>query len=209
MTRQAIAALTLAAVVPGCATTQYQPAYVARGELTLRQGGGLELWAGGQRVAKGVRYRGLDTYVRCVPEAHTHARQARSHGAAAVTLSALGGVFGVAGLGGLYGIYDRPNILPWLLGGVGVGALGLTFSLLSWRSKSHANGHAVDAMNYYNDAVGSLGATCDDLTYPPPAGPGEPTVSVAPAPAPATAPAPAVPGPATEPPALPPPPVTP
>jgi hypothetical protein len=200
ITRSSVAALALVGSLGlgGCSTTTYAPQVVARGELTLRYDHGFELVAGGQRVSSGVAYNGLARYVRCVPKAHEHARSAQRNGGAAITLSVLGGVIGLGGLIGLVGIWDEPNRWSWVGGGVGLGALGATLAVLSWRYKNHANGHAVDAMNYYNDSVGSLGATCDDLRYPEPAGPApEPT---APPASPAPSPSP------TLPPTLPPPP---
>jgi hypothetical protein len=61
--------------------------------------------------------------------------------------------------------------VEWLGAWSGGGRIGLTLSALSWREKNQANGHALDAMNHYNDAVGSLGSNCQDLRYPPAAGP--------------------------------------
>jgi hypothetical protein len=156
----------------GCgATTHYTPALVARGELTLRYDNRFELWAAGRPVAHGLTYHGLPDYVRCVPTAHRHARQAVTHGGTAVAFSVIGGTLGVLALGGLYGLYDEGNRWIWLGSGVGAATLGTIFAGLGRMFKNSANGHAVDAMNYYNDAVGSLGATCDDLRYPPPAAP--------------------------------------
>lgn len=188
----------------GCGATFYTPQVVARGELTLRYSHGFELVAGGQRVAKGLSYRGLTDYVRCVPMAEQHARSAQRNGSAAITLSVLGALIGVSGLTGLIGIWDEPNRYSWVGGGIGLGALGATLALLSWRYKNHANGHAIDAMNYYNDAVGSLGATCADLRYPAPAGPlpGAPDGSAPPDPTQPTQPT-------SLPPELPPPPAVP
>lgn len=206
MTNSSVAAVLVASALGlgGCGTTLYSPQVVARGELTLRYDHGFELVAGNQRVSSGVAYNGLAHYVRCVPAAHEHARSAQRNGGAAITLSVLGSVIGLGGLIGLVGIWDRDNLAKWLGGGVGLGAVGATLGTLSWRYKNHANGHAVDAMNYYNDSVGSLGATCDDLRYPEPAGP----APEAPAPLVPGAPVPpeglAVPPP-TLPPTLPPP----
>src|SRR5579862_9054880 len=73
----------------GCSTTLYAPQVVARGELTLRYNEGFEMWAGGARVARGLSYRGLEQYVRCVPEAREHAHRATSASMAAIALSAL------------------------------------------------------------------------------------------------------------------------
>ena len=166
--------LALLAALPlhsGCATTSYTPTLVARGEITLRYENRFALVAGQKPLSHGLLYKGLPEYVRCVPEAARHAQQAQQSGRGAIALSVLGAVLGVGGLGGLYGLYDRDNLLPWLAGGVGLGIVGATLAGLSYRLKNHANGHALDAVNYYNDAVGSLGATCDDLRYPEPAGP--------------------------------------
>ncbi|MFO0577612.1 MAG: hypothetical protein U1A78_26710 [Polyangia bacterium] len=192
-----VGALGFGSTVGGCGATFYTPQVVARGELTLRYDHGFELVAGGQRVAKGLSYRGLTDYVRCVPMAEQHARSAQRNGSAAITLSVLGALIGVSGLTGLVGIWDEPNRYSWVGGGIGLGALGATLALLSWRYKNHANGHAVDAMNYYNDAVGSLGATCADLRYPAPAGPlpGAPDGSPGPELPPELPPPPAVPAP--------------
>lgn len=170
--------LCAAVLSGGCGGTVYAPRMVARGELVLRYDNGFELWGGGQRVAAGLRYRGLPEYVQCVPEAHRHAQEARRSGTMAVTLSALGATFGVLALGGLSGLLylDRDTTVAGaLLGsGVGVAAIGTFFAGFGRMNRNAANGHAVDAMNYYNDAVGSLGATCADLRYPPPTGPAPP-----------------------------------
>lgn len=158
----------------GCATTQYNPDLVARGELTLRYQAGFQIYAGRDPLASGPTYRGLEHYVRCVPQAREHAQKASSSGRAAIATSVLGGVFGAAGLMALVGLYDTDHLGAWLAGGLGSSSVGLVFSILSYRKKNHANGHAIDSLNFYNDAVGSLGATCDDLRYPAPAGPAPP-----------------------------------
>ncbi|WP_437620651.1 hypothetical protein [Sorangium sp. So ce1151] len=182
--------------------TRYAPRVVARGELTASYDDGFTLWAGGQKVAESYHYDGLERFVRCVPEAREHARQASQSGRSATTLSTLGVVLGVGSLGGLSGLYfhdENEAAMGAILGlGVAVAATAVVLGALSRPAKERAHGHALDAMNYYNDAVGSLGATCDDLTYPPPAGP-EPPVpppdpgtspEAAPQPAPAAAPQP-------------------
>jgi hypothetical protein len=157
-----------------CVSTQYTPQVVARGELTLVNRDGLEMRAGGRRVAKALSWNGLDRYVGCVAEAREHAVSARRNGRASTALAVLGGTLGVLALGGLAGLADRDHLWQWLGGGVGAGALGAVFAGTSHLLRNRANGHAVDAMNYYNDAVGSLGATCDDLRYPPSSGPAPP-----------------------------------
>lgn len=182
----------------GCATTQYAPQLVARGEITLGYDGGFVMRAEGKTIASGLSYRGLPGYVACVPEAHRHAKSAQSHGGAAIALSVLGVTLSLASLGGLVGLADTDHQWAWLGGGLASGVVGLTLSSISWREKNQANGHALDAVNYYNDAVGSLGASCNDLRYPPAAGP-------APLEAPAAPPSsPPSPSPASD--ALPPPP---
>ena len=155
----------------GCATTQYQPQLAARGELLLRYDGGFVMQAQGQTVARALSYRGLDRFVACVPEAHQHARSAQSHGGAAIALSVIGVTLSLASLGSLAGLADTQHQWSWLGGGLAAGAVGLTLSALAWREKNQANGHALDAMNHYNDAVVSLGSNCQDLRYPPAAGP--------------------------------------
>jgi hypothetical protein len=177
-----VAFLVAGLAVSGCASTVYIPQVTARGEITLRYNHAFEMWAGGQRIASGVEYGGLRDYVKCVPEAEGHAASAQRAGTAAVVLSALGASFGIVSVGGLVGLGVDPNpdhLGLWLGGGVGVATAGTVMAGLSRLFKNQANGHAVDATNYYNDAVGSFGATCDDLRYPLP---------VAPAPAPALAP---------------------
>lgn len=158
----------------GCATTQYAPQLVARGEITLGYDGGFVMRAEGKPVAEGLSYRGLASYVVCVPEAHRHAKSAQSHGGAAIALSVLGVTLSLASLGGLAGLADTDHQWAWLGGGLASGVVGLTLSALSWREKNQANGHALDAMNLYNDSVGSLGASCQDLRYPQAAGPAAP-----------------------------------
>ena len=171
---RAIALATAAALLSACASTSYTPQLVARGEITLRYQDGFQAWAGGREVAHGITWGGLERTVRCVPEAAQRAAGARAAGGGAVLFSILGGVLGVGGLGvGLVAPFDAQDHhdLYWLAGGVATAAVGLLFAGLSRLERNIANGKAVDAINFYNDAVGSLGATCDDLRFPPPAGP--------------------------------------
>ena len=172
-------ALALGAISAGCAAsnTRYEPQIVARGELTLRYDGGFALVGGGRSIARSLGWRGLSEYVRCVPAARAHAERAASDGAVAVALAILGGAFAggaittaVVGVA-TTGADDTPRLLAFLGAGVGAAIVGALFAGLGRLHRNRANGHAVDAMNFYNDAVGSLGATCDDLRYPSPAGP--------------------------------------
>jgi hypothetical protein len=162
-------------LVVGCASTYYTPQLVARGELTLQSRRGLEMQAGGRVVARATSWNGLDKYVGCVAQAREHAVSAGNNGRAATAMAVIGGTLGVLAVGGLVaGLVDRDHLWEWLGGGVGSGVLGAVFSGTSYLLRNRANGHAVDALNYYNDAVGSLGATCDDLRYPPSSGPAPP-----------------------------------
>ena len=95
----------------GCVSTQYTPQVVARGELTLQNHGGLELHAGGRRVARSLSWDGLDRYVGCVTQAREHALSARKNGRAATALSVLGGTFGALALGGFVAFADQQHLL--------------------------------------------------------------------------------------------------
>ena len=175
--RRAIAALLVGAVASlGCATTQYSPQLVARGELTLRYHGRFEMMAGNRMVARGLLWNGLADYVRCVPAAKDQADKAARDGMASLALSITGGIFGVLPIGALIGFgVDYPNnVGAWLGTGVGLAVVGVVLAGVGRKLKNSANGHAVDALNFYNDSVGSLGATCDDLRYPAPLAPEAP-----------------------------------
>lgn len=184
-------AVALSFGLGGCTSgmTTYFPNVVARGELTLRYDDGFQIYGGNRVVAESYSYDGLSDYVRCVPEAASHAKSAESRGQTAITLSTLGIVFGLSGMGGIGGVYfyeKDPELMWGILGsGLVLAISGVVLGGLSRRAKEDAHGHALDAVNYYNDAVGSLGATCDDLEYPAPAGPAaEGEAAQPPAPAP-------------------------
>lgn len=159
----------------GCADTAYAPGLVARSELTVRvRRGRIEMWDSQGKVDQET-YSAFTSWprlagrVRCVPKAHQHARTARN-------LSIASGVVHTAGLG----LLTIGSLFVW-------GDLGVRFGFYPWRAQSlvpilaslplfpigvafrnHANGHAVDALNYYNDAVGSLGGSCEDPRLPRP-----------------------------------------
>jgi hypothetical protein len=44
--------------------------------------------------------------------------------------------------------------------GIAVEVLGLVLGAVGRSYKTDANGHAVDAVNHYNDSVGSQGGSC-------------------------------------------------
>lgn len=169
MSRTGLAMTFAVAAASGCtyAPSIHAPKYVAQHELVLTYDDGYVLSAEGRPVARGYAYEGLADYVRCVPPAHEHAREAQANGANAVPLQIAGTTLTFAGLGGLAGLgyLDKPGATApaLLLGGLGVQLVGLVLVAVGAQAKVSANGHAVDAMNYYNDAVGSRGNSCQPL----------------------------------------------
>jgi hypothetical protein len=163
------AALLLLATASGCGhpRSTYAPRYPAEHELVLSYDGGYELLAEGRVVAKGYDFDGLSDFVSCVPRARIHAESAEARGASVVPLSVAGVALAVGGIGGLSGLgfweSDRKAAGALLLGGLAMQVVGLVLVGLGAQAKVSANGHAVDAMNEYNDAVGSKGERC-----PPP-----------------------------------------
>jgi len=160
--RKAAGLALLLWMLTGCAgTTAYLPRATAPGELTLGYDDGFVMQADGRPVAEGYRWENLEPYVSCVPEAREHASQASSSGTRAVVLSWMGGAFAVGGLGGLSGLAfteRAPQLAASLvLGGLALEVVGLTLAIVGYDSKASANGHAVDAMNFYNDARLGLG----------------------------------------------------
>lgn len=158
----------------GCAHTSYVPHVVARGELVLRSGANLEMWAAGHRIASAIGWKGLESFVRCVPESQLAAHRARKDGLWSLALSVIGGSLAVTSVASIGGIADKQREHAWLGAGVGVAAVGIVLAGSSVVLRNRANGSALDALNFYNDSVGSLGATCDDLTYPPSSSVSEP-----------------------------------
>jgi hypothetical protein len=166
--RKASGAALLAAVLvgaPGCGSgfTNYAPRVLAPNELTLRYENEFQVWAPNGMVARGVRYDGLANYVRCVPDAHRHAVEAESAGSSAVGMTVAGSVLAVGGLGGLGGLafQDDPAIMAaFFTAGITAEVVGLVLAAVGRSKKTDANGHAVDAVNHYNDAAGSEGEGC-------------------------------------------------
>ncbi len=158
--------VTACSLLAGCGTgaTRYTPQYVAPGELTAAYDNGFTMYADGHEIAEGSAWGGLTDYVHCVPRAREHAEAAESTGQAAQALSVSGAVLGVGSLGSLAGlaVVDRdPKLTVGILGaGVATAATGVILALIGRRLKPHANGHALDAMNHYNDALGSSGMRC-------------------------------------------------
>jgi hypothetical protein len=195
--RALVVVLAGAAPALSCATIEpYDARLVARGELTLRYTDRFEMLAGNRPLTRGLTWDGLADYVACVPEARKHAEGAAAAGRTALVFTGLGVGLGVTGLGVFagFGVEHGKYLGEFLLTGLAVATVGLVFAGLSRSFKNSANGQAVDAMNFYNDQVGSLGATCADLQYPAPAGPTPPGAEPPPPPA-ATPPPPAEVGP--------------
>lgn len=182
--------IALGVAVSGCGpvNSQYMPSVVAPGELLVSYHDRFEISSPSGLVATGPRFAGLEHAVRCVPRARQHAGDAHSAAVTGTVLSALGGSLAVIGLGGLAGLAfmnKDKTLMGGLLGaGVGVEVLGLTLAGIGVSFRIDANGHAVDAVNYYNDAVGSLGGSCDPLPAPAPAPAPEPAPEPEPLPAP-------------------------
>lgn len=167
--KKAAGGLLLAAVLagaPGCGSgfTNYSPRVLAQNELTLRYENEFQVWAPGGMVARGVRYDGLAAYVHCVPDAHRHAVEAESAGSSAVGLTVAGTVLAVGGLAGLGGLAfkdkDPAVMAAFFTAGISAEVVGLVLAAVGRAKKTDANGHAVDAVNYYNDAAGSEGRGC-------------------------------------------------
>jgi hypothetical protein len=153
-------------LLAGCGhgTTVYAPQLRAYGELTLRYDDGFSMSAEGKEIAHSTTWSGLTDYVQCVPKAKEHAEAAESSGTAAVVLSWVGAGIGLASLGSLAAVpgYDKhPDTSNIVLAAGLTGAItGVILAAIGRGQKPTANGHAVDAMNYYNDEVGSRGGTC-------------------------------------------------
>lgn len=153
-------------LLAGCGhgVTKYQPQLRAWGELTMRYDDGFSMTAEGKEIASGNTWSGLTEYVQCVPKAKEHAEAAESRGTTAVVLSWVGAGVGLASLGSLAAVpdYDKHQEVSNVALALGLtGAVtGVILAAIGRNQKPTANGHAVDAMNYYNDAVGSRGGTC-------------------------------------------------
>jgi hypothetical protein len=163
--RHAAAILALAAALAGCGgVTRYTPVSAAPSEIVLRDDDGLELRAGGGRVAAAHRYQGLARFVGCVPAARGHALSAERDGATGMALTYAGAGFAAAGLAGLGGLAfqgkDDTAMIAFFSAGIGAEVVGLVLVAVGRQFKLDAMGHAVDAANFYNDAVGSAGGSC-------------------------------------------------
>jgi hypothetical protein len=155
----------------GCThATTHTPQHIARYELTLAYDSRMQIHAGREPLTEGPQYDGLEHYVRCVPAARAHARLAAKNGRTGVAFAWTGGSLGVlslVSLAGLAYLESQPDTAWAILGaGIGTSALAVTFAGMSRTFRNHAHGHAVDALNLYNDALGSHGGSCDALMPP-------------------------------------------
>ncbi|HRI69147.1 MAG TPA: hypothetical protein PK156_33180 [Polyangium sp.] len=165
-------------LLAGCGSglTVVHPRVLGPHELYLQYDNEFQIASPEGMVATGLRYDGLTEYVGCVPQAARHAEAAESSGNAAVGLTAAGIGLGIGGLGGLAGLAFPDNqdlMATFLLAGLGAEVVGLVLTAVGRATKVDANGHAVDAVNFYNDAVGSRGGRCGprgaEIPQPPPA----------------------------------------
>jgi hypothetical protein len=151
-------------LLAGCVHTQYTPMLAPQTELVLTYDNRLVIRDGAQPIAREPGFAGLVAHVDCVPSARHHARRARRHGRTATALAATGGTLGMASLGGLGGLAlldEDPAAAAAIVGsGLAVGIIGLTLSMVSRSHRVRAAGHAVDAVNEYNDALGRSGQRC-------------------------------------------------
>jgi hypothetical protein len=155
----------LCTLVMGCgALTTHTPKMVVEHELTLRYDDGLRVFAGHDPLSAAPTFEGLSHHVRCVPPAETHALEAQRQGRKGEALRIAGIVLGSLGLASLTGLaaYDTEPTAAWASVGIG-GALSLIAVGLAGASvtaRLAAQGNAVDAVNHFNDAVGSVGGQC-------------------------------------------------
>lgn len=163
---RALGVLLCCALLGGCgsASSTYRPARVYASELNVQYDDGFLVFAGNRLVSEGPGFAGLSNQVHCVPDARRHAESAESWGTAASLFK--GFTFGLAGagLGGLAGLgfkdKDETLMASLLVAGLVLEAGAIALGAASLGAKAQASGHALDAVNYYNDAVGSLGGSC-------------------------------------------------
>lgn len=151
----------------GCTTFQYTPRYIAQGEVSVRGSTWNTEFYGGTKWIASTRsaYLGLETFVHCVALARRHAASASSLQNWSVILRRGAWVGGTTGtmLLVIGSVQERGDLGAWAGGLFGV-AMGMTIGAAVLQHR--ALGHALDAMNHYNDGVGSLGRTCPAATIP-------------------------------------------
>lgn len=163
--RRLVPFLALACAACSTAASSYHPVRVLPGELTVHYDEGFEISAGRTRLTGSAeRYAGLADFVGCVPAAREHAEAAQSLGTTVGVLKGFSIAFSIGGLGGLAGVAfkgkDDGAMAGLLVAGIAVELAAVALGAGSLGAKSHAHGHALDAVNLYNDAAGSLGGAC-------------------------------------------------
>lgn len=152
------------ALATGCATTAYRPSRTPPGELALGYDGVLQVWTADRRVAQAPAFDGLPEFVACSPEARRHAEAAHSEGSRASIFSFTSVGLAVVGLGGLSGLAlehrDERAMAALLLGGIAVEIAAVAIAGSSLAARVKAQGNAIDAVNFYNDAVSSRSGAC-------------------------------------------------
>lgn len=166
--------LVVLVLLSGCAYSFRPPQLLARGEIGVTMSHGMTFVAQGRVLAHSPVFRELPRFVACVPAAHDHAVRARRAGRSARAFAILGATLGMGAMVGFGALADRDHAYAYLGAALGTGVVGLGFSAASFHGRRVAFGHGLDAVNEYNDAVGSLGATCLDLRFAVPSGPTAP-----------------------------------
>ena len=149
----------LALCLAGCASgpAVRPPGSPVGPELSWSYRRGMEIWTPQGMLTKGPQYAGLSDFVRCSPQATTEAAEAERYGRQASLLSGLSIGAAVVGLGGLSGLAfngrDDSAMAGLLVSGVVVELAAVVLAGNSRYAKVQANGHALDAVNYYNDSI--------------------------------------------------------
>ena len=155
----------LALVLTSCsAGSTFRPSLVAARELTLSARSGLAVHAGSQERPGAPEPVDLYDAVWCVPEAQRHAEAARSTQKEVARLQGVSFVSYFAGLTGLAGLAFRGRddtlMASLLISGAVLELLSIATGASAYVLKGHVDGHTVDAVNYYNDALGFSGGSC-------------------------------------------------
>jgi hypothetical protein len=161
-----IVATCLAVSLTACGG--YQSQYVRQsapaGELVWRYDSHLQVTRNGRVVAEGGDWAGLPEVVSCVPRARDWASTATSRHRTGTLLlwAGLIGMLGGLAVGSVVALSDTSST-DNLLGGVAIIGGGLVFGLATAPTGAYFRGTAdargIDAVNFYNDQVGS-GAAC-------------------------------------------------
>ncbi len=148
----------------GCASTTHAPLTASADELYLQYDGGFEVWSNGSLIATGPGWAGLQDHVGCSPAARKHAEAAESEGGFSMAYRILGGGLALGGVGAFVGgvanFDDKDGRWVWVGAGLSSVALATVFAVLGRHKQVQANGNAVDALNYFNDAVYADAGQC-------------------------------------------------